>query len=119
MTFLATKSAKIAEKRKICITVYLSSDTLAALDIVTSTIPLIGEHLPPDHWIVGPRPTLICTVNNGCAIPGANPTDLCACPQHTTVPPRITALPVTCVLENVPNMKLWLLKYYAASTFNT
>ena len=100
-------------------TLYLSRDTLVALGIVTSTFPLIGEHIPPDRFTVGPCPTLIRAMNDGCAMPGTNPTDSCTCPQRTAVPPRPTALPFACVPENIPKMKSWLLNHYAASTFNT
>ena len=51
---------------------YLSRVTLVALGIVTSTFSLIGKHIPLDHFTVGPRPTLIRAVNDGCAMPGTN-----------------------------------------------
>ena len=100
-------------------TLYFSRDTLLPLGIVTSTFPLIGEHMPPDHFTVIPRPTLIRAVNDGCAMPGTNITNSCTCPQRTAVSPKPTAHPFAFVPENISKMKSWLLNHHAAFTFNT
>ena len=101
-------------------TLYLSQETLADLGVLSPCFPSIGEHRVSDEDNNTPCPSQNPTrsLTGGCASV-SHQTEPCTCPQRTAVPPLPQALPFPCTPDNNPKMREWLLKRYAASTFNT
>ena len=101
-------------------TLYLSQETLADLGVLSPRFPSIGEHRVSDEDNNTPCPSQNPTrsLTGGCASV-SHQTEPCTCPQRTAVPLLPQALPFPCTPDNNPKMREWLLKRYAASTFNT
>ena len=101
-------------------TMYLSYESMLNLGILNLAFPDASElnkplrNLPPDTSHIN----IVRDVNDGCNAPRHehNP---CSCPQRTVTPLRPSVLPFECTPANNALMKDWLLKRYAASTFNT
>ena len=88
--------------------------------MLSPRFPSIGEHRVSDEDNNTPCPSQNPTrsLTGGCASV-SHQTEPCTCPQRTAVPPLPQALPFPCTPDNNPKMREWLLKRYAASTFNT
>jgi len=101
-------------------TMYLSYESMLNFGILNLAFADVGElnkssHNPPPDT---PHINVVRDVNDGCNAP-RHENNPCSCPQRTTTPLRPSVLPFECTPANNAIMKDWLLKRYAASTFNT
>ena len=103
-------------------TLYLSQAILSDLGVLFPHFPFVGEHPPlnihKQNSTTKPFCASIRSVSGGCTFFG-QPTHTCACPQRTAVPPPLSSRPFSCIPENNPKMREWLLHKYTSSTFNT
>ena len=99
---------------------YLSHESLLNLGLLPPTFPSINDSTDQQrapcaaHSVSATR-----EVNDGCSTPHDACDVPCSCPLRAVTPQRPTELPFPCTPENNGRMKAWLLKRYAASTFNT
>ena len=81
---------------------FLSKQACAALGIISTNFPTIGESLGA---------TSITAPESGI-------TKECQCPKRELPPPLPTKPPYAPIVENVDKIQSWLLDYYKTSTFN-
>ena len=101
-------------------TMYLSYESMLNLGIINLAFLDVSElNKPPRNSPLGtPHINVVRDVNDGCNAP-RHENNPCSCPQRTMTPLRPSVLPFECTPANNAIMKDWLLKRYAASTFNT
>ncbi|MEL6802942.1 MAG: hypothetical protein AAFO91_04065, partial [Bacteroidota bacterium] len=100
---------------------YLSYDTMKRLAILDDKFPTVGDSLSlPDRTSgeANQEKQHIRGINLGCpqASTDSNP---CKCPERSAVPSRPNKLPYDPIPANNEKMRKWLLKTFAACTFNT
>ena len=90
---------------------YLSREACVDLGLISSSFPTFREAL--SVTAVDTHVRMSCpvkdTISDG---------EQCDCPKRSMPPPLPTTIPFPATEVNAEKLKQWLLKYYAASTFN-
>ena len=109
---------------------YLSYDSLLNLGLLSKDFPSLqsahtsqdGCHSRKPAAVAGGESSHINalrSITDGCTATRDHHDTNCTCPQRDATPPRPSELPFPCTPDNNGQMKTWLLKRYASSTFNT
>ena len=101
---------------------FLSREACADLGIISqgfpeSTISTLPSLHPERPYTSPTPPAQLDNVDSNGPTPAPQPT--CSCPRRTKPPPAPSSLPFPATPENRVKLQEYILKHYAASTFNT
>ena len=96
---------------------YLSLACCIDLGIIPTSFPEIGVFSQPDQSTSAPMATVAGSQCSNSGVPGQNDSP-CSCPRREMPPSTPPILPCAPIPENVEQLKQYILKRYAASSFN-
>ena len=91
---------------------FLSREACQRLGMIPSSFPTIGDVNSSEKNPVDLSNSITSRSESAITKP-------CCCPRRQTPPPKPTTLPLPATEKNREQLRQWLLRYYASSSFNT